>query len=298
MQHDRAPGNRPHSPESELRLRPTLRYALRYRGRLLQLDKTDLVLGRDADCDVVLSSPLVSRRHARLMLDRHGATIEDLGSRNGLFVNGALVEGPTRLSPGTRILLGHEALEFVAENESTPSGTVARVARPEVRHRETVAVNRLDPANGAESENTSTRSSDALELLAGAVERALAAGNADAAERVLGSHLERVMQLASSDSEQAAQSAERASNYAISIAFATGKIRWFEYPIRLYSTLRQPMPRTLLDLLSADLKGIRRVDRSLLRQYVAQLRQDAGRMTPEQRFLLQRIEGLERLAAL
>ena len=46
------------------------------------------VIGRDDRCDVQLSDPLVSRRHAVVLDGDHGVVIEDLGSANGLFLNG------------------------------------------------------------------------------------------------------------------------------------------------------------------------------------------------------------------
>ncbi len=56
-------------------------------------DGASLLLGRSADCDLVLPHTSVSRHHARLSLDARGtAVIEDLGSKNGLRVDGARVE--------------------------------------------------------------------------------------------------------------------------------------------------------------------------------------------------------------
>jgi pSer/pThr/pTyr-binding forkhead associated (FHA) protein len=46
-----------------------------------------VVLGRDAGADVVLDDARVSRRHARMTPEPGGIVVEDLGSRNGTFVN-------------------------------------------------------------------------------------------------------------------------------------------------------------------------------------------------------------------
>ncbi|MGO9484128.1 MAG: OmpA family protein [Rhodomicrobium sp.] len=55
----------------------------------LKIDWGNAVLvGRDADCDIVLTDPLVSRRHARIELGAHGVLAEDLGSKNGIKVGG------------------------------------------------------------------------------------------------------------------------------------------------------------------------------------------------------------------
>lgn len=48
-----------------------------------------LVIGRDAQCDIVLADPRVSRRHARVWSSGEGISFVDLDSSNGLFLNGA-----------------------------------------------------------------------------------------------------------------------------------------------------------------------------------------------------------------
>ena len=56
-------------------------------GREIAL-KPETMLGRQADCDVLLTEGHASRRHAKLMLEADGAWLEDLGSANGTFING------------------------------------------------------------------------------------------------------------------------------------------------------------------------------------------------------------------
>lgn len=52
----------------------------------------DYVIGRDPACDIVLDDPRVSRRHARLTLTASGSEITDLGSKNGLLLEGQSIE--------------------------------------------------------------------------------------------------------------------------------------------------------------------------------------------------------------
>ena len=54
--------------------------------------RDELVVGRDADCDVTLDAPLISRRHARLRRTGSSWFIEDLDSRNGTSLNGEAVK--------------------------------------------------------------------------------------------------------------------------------------------------------------------------------------------------------------
>lgn len=64
------------------------------------------VIGRDAECDLVLSDQLVSRRHLRITPAGEGITLEDLGSRNGTFVNGTAVGQTAEARPGDRVMVG------------------------------------------------------------------------------------------------------------------------------------------------------------------------------------------------
>jgi ABC-type multidrug transport system ATPase subunit/pSer/pThr/pTyr-binding forkhead associated (FHA) protein len=65
-----------------------------------------LTIGRDPENDVVIDAPMVSRRHARLVVDGGRSRIEDLGSSNGTYVNGVRVRGTSAVRPGDRIGLG------------------------------------------------------------------------------------------------------------------------------------------------------------------------------------------------
>ncbi|MEQ9406272.1 MAG: SpoIIE family protein phosphatase [Fuerstiella sp.] len=58
----------------------------------------DTVIGRHEDCDIVVESPAVSRRHARIWFEDGHFVIEDLDSRNGTAVNGRRISEPTNLN--------------------------------------------------------------------------------------------------------------------------------------------------------------------------------------------------------
>jgi len=70
-------------------------------GGRLRLDQSILTLGRKPDNDLVLESTAVSKHHARISSNEDGFYIEDLGSLNGVVVNGR------RLDPGVPIRLFH-----------------------------------------------------------------------------------------------------------------------------------------------------------------------------------------------
>ena len=68
--------------------------------------ETSVLVGRASDCDLQLQDTFVSSHHARLRATAEGLTIQDLGSTNGTFVNGAEIEGPLILVPGDEIAIG------------------------------------------------------------------------------------------------------------------------------------------------------------------------------------------------
>jgi pSer/pThr/pTyr-binding forkhead associated (FHA) protein len=93
-------------------------------------------LGRD-DCDVVLSDPEVSRRHAFVGESADGFTIEDLGSTNGTFVNGEKIR-KLDLKDGDRILIGTSIIKLVfVDGENT-----GHLTETEARSKMAIAANK------------------------------------------------------------------------------------------------------------------------------------------------------------
>jgi DNA-binding winged helix-turn-helix (wHTH) protein len=76
------------------------------------------IAGRDAECSLVIDGTTVSRRHARITVAHGAATIEDLDSMNGTYVNGARVTAPVRLAPGDEFALGTELLRVRLRSSS------------------------------------------------------------------------------------------------------------------------------------------------------------------------------------
>jgi pSer/pThr/pTyr-binding forkhead associated (FHA) protein len=77
-------------------------------------------IGR-AGCDVDLTDPDVSRRHAVLRGVDSGLAVEDLGSTNGTFVNEIRIDGIVEISPGDRVRFGNTVWRLAAVDAASGS---------------------------------------------------------------------------------------------------------------------------------------------------------------------------------
>jgi DNA-binding winged helix-turn-helix (wHTH) protein len=78
--------------------------------RRFALASGETILGRDPGAAVPLDDPSVSRRHARILVSDGGATLEDLGSKNGTFLNEKRVESAEPLADEDRVRVGSVSL--------------------------------------------------------------------------------------------------------------------------------------------------------------------------------------------
>src|SRR5262245_14577659 len=86
------------------------------------------LIGRDAECDVVVNMGLVSRRHA--IVFNHGGRyfIEDLDSANGTYVNGRRVHKRAPLKNNDRIEIYGLTVSFIDEEQEAAEGTTTMMA--------------------------------------------------------------------------------------------------------------------------------------------------------------------------
>ncbi len=84
-------------------------------GQDFELDSAQLTIGRGRQNDIAIGSDeYASARHARFEPRQDGVWVQDLGSTNGTFLNGARLEHPRRLSPGDVVRIGETDLRYEA----------------------------------------------------------------------------------------------------------------------------------------------------------------------------------------
>jgi len=98
------------------------RFRLRFLLQEIDLPVGDTLIGRSASCQVTIEDPLVSRQHARITIRDDRAFIEDLGSRNGLQLNGRTIEGTAELRDRDRVRIGTQDLVLSVMNVVAGAG--------------------------------------------------------------------------------------------------------------------------------------------------------------------------------
>ncbi len=242
----------------------SMRYILRYKQHDFDLGKGEVVLGRDVTCELALDDPLVSRTHARLSIQGEEVIVQDLGSRNGVKVNGERVHGSRKLSHGDRILVGSQELIVLTRREMAADTLVQHPER-----------------------------SAGFGLLGALADKALGLGRGDEVERLVGTQLEQLLAELQAGRPVPPELVERASDYALGIAAFTLNSRWIDFIFRAYTALRRPCPARVVDELYTVVRKVQRPAPAALRDYLTVLR-GVG-LGPADRFLVNRIEGLERL---
>lgn len=105
------------------------------KGTVLPIDfQQEVTFGRDPRCDICLPESNTSRRHASLEWDDHQPVMRDLGSRNGVFVNGTQIERAT-LHHFDTVVIGDHVLRF-EEDAGAPSGAFQMLTLPEDAERD------------------------------------------------------------------------------------------------------------------------------------------------------------------
>jgi DNA-binding winged helix-turn-helix (wHTH) protein len=100
------------APATPIGPRPEPHMYVTTADRQFVLAEGAIVIGRGQDAEIRIDSGGVSRRHARIVVSGDEARVEDLGSKNGTFVEGEPVTGTCRLRDGDEIRLGPVTLTF------------------------------------------------------------------------------------------------------------------------------------------------------------------------------------------
>jgi hypothetical protein len=267
------------------------KFWVEYRGHKIEFRQGNTVLGRSASCQIVLDDGLVSRRHAQLKVDRHHAVLEDFGSVNGVFVNGVRVFREKELVDGDVIVIGAQQLTLRSMTINLMDTAIRFAA--ETLHGD--ASLRQTSSRGEVERETPPKQAEGFAVLGNVADKVLALGRGAEAERMLSASMQAVLQTSRQGGPLPVELADEAAGFGVRLLEATRKPVWADYIFELFMNLRRPIPVAVVDQLFSVLRTVSGVDLTLLRNYVALLQAIQHSFGPTERFLVQRIEGLERI---
>jgi hypothetical protein len=255
----RAPGH-PEQSGSDSSFR-VVRFRLINQGKEIQLESGEYVIGRAPGSDVLVDDPLVSRKHARLLVNDTTALLEDLQSENGVYVNERRIRRSVRLVDGDRILIGNRELVFVVvtDPDTARSSGMVEIASPSSAE--------WRVSNKMTSGAPSTLEADAFQYLGDVAERMMRAGRGGTAERLLQGHLEEVMAVGLASGSVASDVVEAASVTALRLAIGLGKGGWIDFVIELHLILRVPPASVVTATLRSILRESTEFDRDKWQAY-------------------------------
>ena len=244
---------------------------LRFQHTEIDVADGDMVIGRAPNCRVRIDHPAISRRHARILVNGENVEIEDLGSRNGVFVNGDRIQGRRPLKVGDRVALGNTEFQLAgnqspAEQERTTGAIAIRRCPfcdrmipslfeqcPSCR-----ASSRPPAASDEEAQARATTHTDAsMHVLAGVGEKALALGRVEEAERLIGRNLDLLLERVRSGQRLDPPLFEEALRRALRLHQATRKREWIQWVFDLGTAHQSVLPTSIIDELHTALFGQR-----------------------------------------
>jgi RNA polymerase subunit RPABC4/transcription elongation factor Spt4 len=254
------------------------RYRIRFLLQELELAGTEIVLGRSPDCQVTIEDPLVSRRHATISLEGAHPTISDLGSRNGVRLNGELISGRAVLRNNDRVRLGTQDLVFLVVDPDKSS----RQTRATGMIRQCQSCNRPFPeaascphCGSPVIAATQTAEFDtitglivepeagwAFQLLGEVVERALNADRVAEAERALQRAAKEIDERVRNNRGVDAVSLSKLSLYAFRLAESQGRLEWVRWVLDLYKAHSAMISLDLVESLEGSPEPFRQAIRS------------------------------------
>lgn len=169
------------------------RTRLRFLLHEIDLAKGVFVIGRSAGCHLTVDDPLISRSHAKITVTDDQITVEDLGSRNGVRVNGRLISGVVPIGDGTRLRVGTQEMilrrvedALIAPRRNRSTGFMVHCTSCGVPFStDDPACPNCGHADSVEETTTTTEQAWSLELLIETMRRAEALNRTQDLERLL-----------------------------------------------------------------------------------------------------------------
>jgi hypothetical protein len=216
------------------------------------------VIGRSLECHLTIEDALVSRRHARLTVSDAGVQIEDLGSRNGVKVNGTPIKRATELRSGDRVRLGVQELVFSRVDEggrvhARTTGQLRLCAKCRQPYpREMVSCPNCEATEQTDEETVTGSGSDGahiwtVQLFVEAVDRALRLGRVADAGNLLRRAALQVDELVAGGGKVDSEALASLAIEATRIALASDEPTWAIWALEAYGRCMAIPPRKVIE---------------------------------------------------
>lgn len=266
-------------------------FRLRYLTNDVELFPGEFVIGRSEDCQLSIDDAMVSRRHAMLRVTPQGVTLVDLGSRNGLALNGKRVQQDTLLADGDRIMVGkHELVLRVQDSESKRNTTnLARTLGA-------IDIRQLELESGSPAEEPSTKELSRIvasfATLAKLAEKTLAMGRAEEAERLVASSFSDFMGEVRKGTAVTAEQLEPFDTLALRLSGELSKASWVEWILEVHRASGVMLSGPTVEALLALGPRLKHLSRDVILDFVQAATEQP--LNANERFRLHRLDGLAR----
>lgn len=312
------------------------RYRVSHLGSEIEVPIGRFTIGRSSACQLALADALVSRTHAALDVRPDGIWIEDLGSRNGVWLNDHRIMGRTRLTDRDRLSIGSHDLvilelpdgsadsqcDFCAAPISVemefctncaaptaggraPRQTLEAPTFPEIELRTLFADqdhpslrlepralrNENEPKSAPPSEEEPTR----YTVLNRIADKALALRRFDEAERVLAKSMEDLLATARASGGLPAARLAEGADYALRLAEGTRREAWIDWVFEIHAATARVMSLEQIELIERLVRHLHYRNAGPIRRCITTARARASNLSRAERFLISRLEQVERV---
>ncbi|MDH3729311.1 MAG: FHA domain-containing protein [Myxococcales bacterium] len=299
------------------------RFRLRYKASNLELRPGNFAIGRSSRCNLAVADGLVSRRHAVLHVGPDAVVLEDLGSRNGVAVNGVRINSRRPLKHMDRVYIGSQELvlidaakiterhdtdeHMVCDSCGAINGRAKRYcgdcgerlhsnAGATIKEQSGISV---EPPDHNWGDSSSTHTARALDVLGDIAAKAITMGRFDEAERMLVSHLDTLLEralrghpLSDSDKDDPEAMFAAGTNYALKLAEGLRDTKWIDWTFRIHTATGRLMTAETIEALHGVVRSHEYKESKYLRAYLHVIQSRTSEYTPSERFLVGRLDGL------